>query len=189
MIGLTGITLLAMGWFDIRNHDGNGSPWLITGLVAALFGLVGFPIALHQAGRVRAMRRGEGLVARWVVPAGEFRSFVEAESRIPPRSVMVNYYRPSAAVPDAGVEVVFAGGGVLVGDGYFPLPTAGLRQVESVRHSDAVPATLEFSIGLASLARTSAATVQSTRVLHLLRVPVARVAGDAASAVLEHYGG
>jgi len=187
VLGLAGIALLAIGGVDIRNHDGTGSPWILLGGGAALFGLVGFPIALHHAGRVRAMRRGAGLVARWVVPAEEFRSFVEAESRIPSRSVMVNYYRPPAAVPDAGIEVVFAGDGVLIGESYFPLPTAGLRQLESVRRSDAVPATLECSIGLASLARTSSVTVQSTRVLYLLRVPMARAAGDAARAVLEHY--
>lgn len=184
---LAGIAMVVAGLIDMRVHDGDGAPWLALGLFPALLGSVAFFYYLHYAGRVRAMRRGQGLVARWTVPADEFRRFREAEARISARSVIVNYYRPPESIPEAGVEVLFSDSGVLIGDGYFPLSTTGSRRVESVRHAEAVADTLEFSIGLASSARTSSATVQSTRVLYVLRVPVAQSAGHEANAVLRHY--
>lgn len=187
VVGLAGIASVVAGMIDRRIHGGDGAPWLALGLFAAVLGTAAFFYCLHCAARVRAMRRGEGLLARWSVPADEFRRFCEAEVAIPAHSVMVNYYRPPRSVPETGVEVVFSDRGVLIGDGYFPLSTMGSRQVESVRHAETVPDALELSIGLASSARTSSATIQSTRVLYLLRVPVARGAEEAADAVLRHY--
>lgn len=160
--------------------------WLVLGIFPALLGPIAFLLYLHYAGRVRAMRRGEGLAGHWTVSADAFRRFREAEARIPARSVIVNYYRPPASVPDTGVEVLVSDAGVLIGEGYFPLSTTGSRQVESVRHAEAVPDALEFSIGLAAMARTSSATVQSTRTLYVLRVPV-EGADAAANAVLRHF--
>ena len=101
--------------------------------------------------------------------------------------MIVNYYRPPESIQEAGVEVRFADSGVLIGEGYFPLSATGSRRVECVRHAEAVPDALEFSIGLVSRARTSSVTSQSTRTLYVLRVPVARDAGHAANAVLRHY--
>ena len=186
-LGLAGIAMVAAGVIDLRVHGGNGAPWLALGIFPALLGPIAFLFYLHYAGRVRAMRRGEGLVGRWTVSAAAFRRFREAEARIPARSVIVNYYRPPGSIPEAGVEVLVSDSGVLIGEGYFPLPTSGTRRVESVRHAEAVPDALEFSLGLAGMARTSSATVQSTRTLYVLRVPVAEGADAAANAVLRHY--
>mgnify|MGYP001614553028 CR=1 FL=1 len=187
MLGLAGIALVIAGVIDVRIHNGNGAPWLVLGMFPALLGPIAFFHYVRHAGRVRAMRRGEGLIARWTVPADAFRRFREAEARIPARSVIVNYYRPPESIPEAGVEVRFADSGVLIGEGYFPLSATGSRRVECVRHAEAVPDALEFSIGLVSRARTSSVTSQSTRTLYVLRVPVARDAGHAANAVLRHY--
>jgi hypothetical protein len=121
------------------------------------------------------------------VPADEFRRFRDAEANIPAHSVMVNYYQPPESVPQTGIEVLFSDSGLLIGDGYFPLSTTGPRQVEGVRHAEGVPDALELSIGLAPSARTSSATIQSIRVLHVLRVPVAQGAGQAANAVVRRY--
>lgn len=184
---LGGLALVLAGIFDKRVHGGDGAPWLVLGMILALPGAIAFLVFLHYAGRVRAMRRGEGLVARWIVPADAFRRFSEAEARIPARSVVVNYYRPPTSIPQAGVEVLFSESGVLIGDGYFPLSATGSRRVEHVRHAEAVPDALEFSIGLAGTARTSSATIASTRTLYVLRVPVAVDASHAANAVLRHY--
>jgi len=186
MLGLAGIAMVAVGVIDLRVHGGDGAPWLVLGIFPALLGPIAFLFYLHYAGRVRAMRRGEGLVGRWTVSADAFRRFRDAEARIPARSVIVNYYRPPRAVPEAGVEVLVSDSGVLIGEGYFPLSTIGARRVESVRHAEAVPDALEFSIGLAGMARTSRATVQSTRTLYVLRVPV-EGADAAANAVLRHF--
>lgn len=187
VLGLAGIAMVAVGVIDIRVHGGSGAPWLVLGIFPALLGPLAFLVYLHYATRVRAMRRGEGLVGRWTVPADAFRRFRETESRIPARSVIVNYYRPPVSIPERGVEVLVSDTGVLIGDGYFPLPLTGGRRVESVHHAEAVPDALEFSIGMAGMARTSRATVQSTRTLYLLRVPVAEGAEAAANAVLQHY--
>lgn len=182
-----GIALLVAGILDMRAHGGVGAPWLVLGMLLASAGAIAFFVSLHYAGRVRAMRRGDGLVARWIVPADAFRRFREAEAGIPARSVIVNYYHPPGSIPKAGVEVLFSDSGVLIGEGYFPLPTTGSRRVEHVRHAEAVPDALEFSIGLAGRAQTSSATIGSTRTLYVLRVPVAGGAGDAADGVLRHY--
>jgi hypothetical protein len=186
-LGLAGIASIVVGTIDLRVHDGDGAPWLALGTFPALLGTAAFFYYLHYAARVRAMRRGEGLIARWTVPANAFRRFREAEAKIPARSVMVNYYRPPESIPENGVEVLFSDSGVLIGDGYFPLSTTGSRRIESVRHAEAVPDALELSIGLAGSARTSSVTIQSTRVLYVLRVPVAEGAGQAANVVLRHY--
>lgn len=47
---------------------------------------------------------------------------------------------PAARVdPGAGVEVLFPGSGVLIGDGYLPLSPIGSRRDESVCRAEAVP--------------------------------------------------
>lgn len=187
VLALAGIAMIAAGVFDLRVHGGNGAPWLALGIFPALLGPMAIVVYLHYASRVRAMRRGEGLLGRWTVSADAFSRLREAEARIPARSVIVNYYRPPASIPETGMEVLVSDSGVLIGEGYFPLSSSGSRCVESVRRAEAVPDALEFSVGLASMARTSRATIQSTRTLYVLRFPVGEGADAAVNAVLRHY--
>lgn len=85
VLGVAGISSVVAGLIDMRVHDSDGTPWL-AGHVPALLGTAAFFRYLRCAGRVQGLRRGEGLVARWTVPADEFRRFCEAEARTPVRS-------------------------------------------------------------------------------------------------------
>ncbi|HWL62253.1 MAG TPA: hypothetical protein VNQ32_05635 [Steroidobacteraceae bacterium] len=135
----------------------------------------------------RAMREGRGVIASWSVPAREFARFCEREQAIPARSILVNYYKPPAATPAEGVEVVFSDRGVLIGGGYFPLSVRGGRRVQSVEHVAGDPPAIQFGMGLHTSARTSSATVEGQHRLLLLRVPVALSARGQASEVADRF--
>jgi hypothetical protein len=45
----------------------------------------------------RDMRSGRSAIARWTLPAEEFRRFCEEERRVPARSIMTNFYKPPEA--------------------------------------------------------------------------------------------
>ena len=100
---------------------------------------------------------------------------------------MANFWKLPEAAPPGGLDVIVSGCGVLLGDGYFPLSTAGGRRVESVRHIDSDPPAIEFGLASNTIAHTSSATVANVRSVQLLRVPVAPDAGAQADAVVRHY--
>ena len=181
------ITLVALGAMDMRASGRTGSALLMLGLFPALLCPIAFVHYLRSIAVVRGLRSGRDAVARWTVPADDFRRFCEGEARIPERSVMVNYYKPPHSISDEGIEVVFSEIGVLIGDGYFPLPTKGTRRLEGVRHVDSDPACIEFSLATTARVRTSSASLETVRTTHALRVPVAINAIGLANQVVRRY--
>lgn len=182
-----GIALVVLGVLDMRATGKSGSPLLMLGLLPALLGPIPFIHSLSMVRVFRNLRSGHGAIARWAVPATEFRRFCEEEQHIPARSVMVNFHKPPRDIPEAGVEVVFSDAGVLIGGGYFPLSRTGGRRLQDVRVVASDPLSIEFTMALNTMVRTSSATVQSNRSLHLLRVPVADDARRQAGDVVRRY--
>ncbi|MEO8367194.1 MAG: hypothetical protein ABI538_13420 [Pseudoxanthomonas sp.] len=182
-----GIALIAVGVVDMRASEGTGSPLMLPGLFLALLCPIACVHYLRTIAVVGGMRSGRDAIARWTVPANEFNRFREGEARIPKRSVMVNFYKPPHYIPEGGVEVVFSNRGVLIGDGYFPLSSRRGRRIESVRHVDSNPPSIEFSLAMTSPVRTSSVTVDNVRATHALRVPVAADATRQASEVVRCY--
>lgn len=181
------ITLVALGVMDMRASGRTDSALLMLGLFPALLCPIAFLHYLRTIAVVRGLRSGRDAVARWTVPADQFNRFREGEARIPERSVMVNFYKPPHSIPHEGVEVVFSDAGVLIGDGYFPLSAKRGRRVEGVRHADSDPPSIEFSLAWTGKVSTSSATVETVRVTHALRVPVASDAIRLANEVVRRY--
>lgn len=186
LLSVAGIALVVAGVLDMRATGRSGSPWWMLGLLPALLAPIAFVHALHVVRMVRAMH-GAGAIARWTLSMAEFDRFREEQARIPARSVMVNYYRPPRSIPAEGVEVVFSDKGVLIDGGYFPLSVRRGRRVQGVRLAPSQPAVIEFTLVLKTLVRTSTATVESTRALLHLRVPVAADGMRQAATVVRHY--
>lgn len=187
LLTIAGIVLVLLGAADMRETGRSGSPLLMLGLFPALL----CPIFLiHYLSKVRAfrdMRSGRRAIARWTVPAGEFRHFCEQEQRIPAGSIMTNFYKPPRTLPAEGVEVIFSEDAVLIGGGYFPLSTAGGRRLQSVRYIASDPQSIEFGTAMKTMVRTSSATTNTYRTAETLRVPVAADARAQAGKVVHRY--
>lgn len=111
----------------------------------------------------------------------------EQEQRIPADSIAVNFYRPPRTVPAEGVEVIFSGGGVLIGDGWFPLSPSSGRRLQCVKYNPAYPSAIEFDLLLKTSVRTSSGTIGIRRSMQSLRVPVAMEARHQAGEVVGRY--
>ena len=187
LVTLAGIALVWLGIADMRDSGRSGSPWLMLGVLPALLGPIFLVHSALRIGTFRDLRRGHGVIARWTVAPAAFDAFRAAERDVPRGSVMANFWKLPEAAPPGGLDVIVSGCGVLLGDGYFPLSTAGGRRVESVRHIDSDPPAIEFGLASNTIAHTSSATVANLRSVQLLRVPVAPDAGAQADAVVRHY--
>lgn len=182
-ISLLGIVLIVL---DVADLSGSAPP-LILGLFPALLGPLFFIHYVHKIQVFRDLESGRTAIARWTVPAEQFDRFREEERHIPPNSIMTNFYKPPQHTPAEGVEVIFAKDGVLIGGGYFPLSATGGRRLEEVRYVDSHPPSIEFSTAMTAMARTSSATVNSSRLVQKLRVPVATDATRHADEVVRRY--
>lgn len=186
-ITVAGIVLVLLDLADMRESGPSESPLLALGLLPTLLGPIFFVHYLRKIGVFSAMRSGRTAIARWTVPPEEFNRFREEQQRIPARSIMTNFYKPPRTTPEAGVEVIFADDGVLIGGGYFPLsPTRG-RRLQSVRYIASDPPTIEFGTMINTMVRTSSATIETNRTAESLRVPVSTDARKQAGEVVERY--
>lgn len=182
-----GIALVVLGVLDMRATGNTGSPLLALGLLPALLAPIALIHALMHVKVFRDLRSGRTVTARWTVSADEFKRFCEADRRNPAGSVMTNFYKPPPSIPADGVEVVFSDTGVMIGDGYFPLSATRGRRLEGVHEVVSDPPSIEFTTAFKGLVRTSSTTYESTRTVHLLRVPVASDAQTEAGAVVRSY--
>lgn len=187
LASIAGIVLILFGTTDMRESGQSGSPWLMLGIFLAIPCSLFFFHYLSKIRVFRDLRSGRSAIARWTVPAAEFKRFCEEEARVPARSVMVNFYKPPRSIPPEGVEVIFSDEGVLIGDGYFPLSITRGRRVGNVRRVASDPSTIEFGMTMTALARTSGTTIDSSTIYENLRVPVANDAERLAAEVVRRY--
>lgn len=187
LVTVVGLILVVLGVAHMRETGRSGSPLLMLGLFPALLGPIFF---IHYFSKIRVfrdMRSGRSAIARWTVPAEQFKRFCEEEQRIPAGSITVNFYKPPRTLPAEGVEVIFSDDGVLIGGGYFPLSTTGKRRLQSVRYIASHPPAIEFGTAMNTMVRTSSATTQTYRTAETLRVPVAADAIKLAGEVVHRY--
>lgn len=178
---VAGIVMLVLG------ARGASPPLQVPGLFAVLLCPMFLAYYLGRVRTFRGLRSGRTAIARWTVPAEEFRAFCERENAVPPGSIAVNYYRPPDEVSEAGVEVIFSDRGVLIGEGWFPLSLAGGRRLQGVRYLADDPPAIAFDTLLSTTVRTSSATVATRHSAQTLRVPVARAARAQAGRVVDHF--
>ena len=81
-----------------RAGEGEGPP-LLLGLFPALLCPMFLAYCLVRVRAIRALRDGRTAIARWVVPAQDFRAFCAREEAVPAGSIAVNYYRPPRRLP------------------------------------------------------------------------------------------
>lgn len=175
--------------FDVvgMRETGRSSSALMFASIPALLGPFFFIRYLGMSRAVRDMRNGQRMIARWVVPAAQFSRFCENDRRIPPGSVMTNFYRPPRKVPVEGVEVIFAPDGVLIGGGYFPLSVTGGRRLQAVRTVYSDPPTIEFETIMNARTGNSRGTVNTSGLLETLRIPTTQDAAGQVGVVLRHF--
>jgi len=187
LVTVASITLVVLGAMDMHETGRSGSPLLMLGLFPALLGPIFF---IHYFSKIRVfreMRSGERAIARWKLSIEQFERFCEEERRIPPGSIMANFYKPPSTIPAEGVEVIFSETGVLIGPGYFPLSATGGRRVQSVHYIASSPSAIEFGMAMQTRIRTSSVTNDTYSIVETLRVPVANDAATQAHEVVQRY--
>ena len=150
-------------------------------------GIVGFLFQFNFLWGVRvmrAMRRGEGEIARWTVSPDALDAFRKNEER---RKALGdrNDYKLPARNPSGGLQVIFAADGVLVGDTYFGLASTGLSYFRSVQVLPENPLCIEFGTALVSGSNLSVPRLYTAT--GVLRIPVSRTATAQAKKVLAHF--
>ncbi|MEY4880194.1 MAG: hypothetical protein RJB62_1663 [Pseudomonadota bacterium] len=132
-----------------------------------------------------AIRRGENVVARWIVPAEEFDRFRANEAGQIAQGY-ANDYKVPRQTPHEGVEVIVAADGVIVGDTYFGLATTGMAHITQVGIVPGDPLCLGFETSVVT-GRASSGGASFQTVHGLLRFPVANSAHGEARKALDHY--
>lgn len=153
------------------------------GLLPAILGpffVLNFWAGVNVIARIR---RGEGVIARWRIPAGEMAAFViEDDQRNRHGMEYLNDWTPPREIPPEGIEIAFAGNGVLVHDTYFVLPNFGPVRFERVGIIAAHPLAMEFVMAAPRVDRFSYRETRS-----VLRLPIPRADDPMALTVLDHY--
>lgn len=156
------------------------------GIPLATIGLVMFVNFQRGAHLMKAMRRGDKLVARWTLAPDAYAAFCEANAR---RNALGpeyrNSYEPPETTPAGGVEVIFAEDAVMIGDDYFGLSARGMFTFGGIQIVPGSPASLEFGLSFVSLSKVT--TIQTRRTTGLLRVPISAAAKDEGRRVLRHF--
>lgn len=134
---------------------------------------------------VGAMRRGEGVIARWTVPPAQFDDFRTSEAAHKAAGRR-NDYKVPRKTPAEGVEIVFTAKAVLIGDTFFGLARDGIARFTGARVASGNPPCLAFATAM-TVGRTGSAGVHFQTYTGELRVPIARTAQAAARAVLDHF--
>ena len=135
---------------------------------------------------VRAARRGENVLARWIVTSEELTEFRHNNAaRNALGSGYRNLWKPPRHDPAAGIEVIFVPDAVVVGPALYPLVNTGMFRFAGVQVLPERPLAIEFGTITTSVA--SEPTVRVSRSRAVLRLPVARRARDDLPKVLRHF--
>lgn len=153
------------------------------GLLPAILGpfvVLNFWAGVNVIARIR---RGEGVIARWRIPAAALAAFmIEDDKRNRHGLEYLNDWTPPREIPPEGIEIVFAGNGVLVHDTYFILPNFGPIRYERVGILPAQPLSMEYVMVAPYVTRFSYRQTRS-----VLRMPVPGADDPQVLKTLDHY--
>ena len=137
---------------------------------------------LYALSLVRKLHRGEGVIAKWIVPSAEFDRFRAVERA---RKKRKNNWRMPRGDWPSGLPVAFGANAVLVGNTYFQLRAKGMSRFCNVRIETDVVSSVEFAMRLTIY---GAGTLnQTARYRGHLRVPISKVANVEAARVVGHF--
>jgi hypothetical protein len=131
---------------------------------------------------VRRLRRGEGVIGRWVVAPAAFARFRDAERA---RTKRRNNWRMPRGDWPAGLPVIFSADAVLVGHSWFRLAAKGMSRFTFARIEHDVVPSVEFSMTLTVIGAGTQA--RTARYRGHLRVPIAADAGAEAARVVGFF--
>jgi hypothetical protein len=160
-----------------QNDTAGGAAAGIGGLVAFLGVLLilNFRWALTLT---RRMERGQGVFARWTVPADIVTAYVALEAKR--RWVLRSRWRPK---PGRAAEVLFSDDAVLAGGRYHGLRSRGLQVFTHVHLLPGTPDVIEFQIR--EITTSSAHNYAAGQ--FELRIPVPPGATEEAEKVIAHF--
>ncbi|MGE0659527.1 MAG: hypothetical protein AB7O63_08545 [Reyranellaceae bacterium] len=189
LVGIAvGAAALAFGLLAMDDPDLGTAAQVAIGLGLLLCLL--FPLFLFNflwALRLtNAMRRGEGVIARWTVPAQTLEEFrVDEEKRR--KAGRANDWKVPKRIPAEGLEVIFSASAVMIGKSFFGLAKSGLARFGGVQTVPGNPLAIAFAMALTTGRMTSSGSPILSTWRSELRVPVARGASAEASKVLAHF--
>jgi hypothetical protein len=154
------------------------------GILACTFGSLFIFNFIWGMRVIGALKRGEGVIARWTVPPAAFDQFREGDRTLK-GTAEDNDYKVPKVTPPEGVEILFSADGVLVGDTFFGLATTGLGRFRAVRLRPSAPASLEFATIFTTAVAEPHARIYNTP--GVLRVPISDAAKDEVAKVLRHF--
>ncbi len=161
---------------------GIGGPVAVISIGMLFLTIRGWRLAL-------ALRRGENVIAHWMVSPEDFATFVANNTaRNALGADYRNDWKPPKKVPCQGLEVVFGKDIVMVGDRFFGLVNTGMFTFEGVQILPENPLAIEFGTVSTTLSHGgSAARIDVNK--GVLRIPIGRLARADAVRVFEHYKG
>ncbi len=170
--------------------DGNGPVLRSAAVAIGLLMCIVFPFfLLNFLWAVRlteAMKRGEGVIARWTVPPQTLEEFrtLEAERK---KAGKGNDWKVPRRIPPAGLKVIFSKDAVMIGETFFGLAKGGLARFTGVAMVPDNPLAIAFGMAMTTGRMTSSGTGRLITHHSELRIPLARGASAEASKVLAHY--
>jgi hypothetical protein len=180
VLTLSGLAAFAFGLLRLLEHGENDVPGSIAVAVGGLVALFGAFMVFNFSWAMRIARRiqrGEGVIARWTVPAEMVTAYVAAEKARPWHER--SRWKPK---PGAPAEILFSADGILAGGSYHGLSAKGLQTYTSVNLVYGSPVMLQF-------ATKEVAVVGDRLTSHhaVLRLPIARGADEPAGKVMAHF--
>jgi uncharacterized membrane protein YidH (DUF202 family) len=180
---VTLLALIAFGWGLQRlsafgENDTAGGISVAAGGLTALFGTLALLNFRRALTLTRRMERGEGLIARWTVPAATVTAYVAQEGKR--RWIDRSRWRPK---PGRAAEVLFSDDAVLAGGRYHGLKANGLQVFTDLRLVPGAPDLLEFLIQ--EITSSSAHDYAAGK--FELRIPVPPGAKVEADRVIAHF--
>jgi hypothetical protein len=177
LAGLAGFAWGLQRLLTYGENDAPGGIAVAVGGLTAFFGLLAL-LNFRWALRItRRMQRGEGIIARWTVPAETVTAYVAAERARPWHER--SRWRPRS---DAPAEILFSAHGVLAGRRYHGLASQGLNSFTAVELIQGSPNLIQFSTREIAVVGDRLTSQHS-----VLRLPIARGAEEPAAKVLSHY--
>ena len=183
-----GAGLLGSGLWAMDDPDSPG--WASAATAIGLLLCIVFPLfAVNFLWAVRLtdrMKRGDGVIARWTVPAHTLEEF-RADDADPRKKRRKNDYKLPRKIPPEGLEVIFSPDAVMIGNTFFGLARSGIARFTDVAIVRGNPLSIAFRMALTTARATSYGSAHLATSRSELRVPVARTASAEASKVLAHY--
>lgn len=179
---LTLAALAGFAWGLMRlmrlgeNDVPGGIAVAVGGLVAlfAMFLLFNFRWALRIT---RRMERGEGIIARWTLPAETVTAYLAAEKALPWQDR--SRWKPKPGTP---AEILFSADAILAGGSLHGLSSKGLQTYTAVDLVHGQPPVLQFHTQEVAVVGDRLTSHRS-----VLSLPVASGADDLAGKVMVHF--